>query len=255
MLKITPTDDSLIAMTLSGKITAEEVDRAYDLMGEKLSSGGKTSLYLELQGDFDMEGAALWRDTARAPDILGKFKQFDRIAFVASQGWMRGIAKVEGALLSLTKIEMEVYNEGEADYALAWVKGKVEQEHTSSLREVSTGDPGLVAFEINGKIRKTDLIEMKAIIEKLKSATPPKRAIALIRDFKGAELSVFAQSDFISLKKDAINNLERYAIVGAPDWIETMVSKTNSLISIDMKSFDADEEDDAWAWIKEKAFD
>ncbi|PHR14267.1 MAG: hypothetical protein COA41_17815 [Sphingopyxis sp.] len=255
MLKITPTDDSLIVIILSGEITGQDVDRVYDLMIEKLNSGGKTSLYLELQGHFDMEGAALWRDTARAPDILGKLKQFDRIAFVASQRWMRGIAKVEGALLSLTKIEMEVYDEGEADYALAWVKREVDERHTGSLREISTGSPEIVGFEIEGKIRKADLTQMSIIVEKMKQGKIPKRAIAFIRYFKGADLSVFAHSDFLKMKKEAIDSLDRYAIVGAPGWIETMLETVNPLFNMEMKSFDADEEDAAWAWIKENVPD
>jgi hypothetical protein len=55
------------------------------------------------------------------------------------------------------------------------------------------------------------------------------------------------------LKGSALRKLDRYAVVGGPDWIEGVVPVAGALTPVEVRHFDADEEDEARAWIARPA--
>ena len=220
MLKIIPTKDNVIALSYSGEITAKDIDESYELITKKFEGDQKISAFFELCDDLDIEAAAIWRDFKRAPELLGKIRQFERVAMVASESWIRAVGKVEELALSFSDIELHVYDEGERDYALAWVKGDVEESHASSVHEFETGDPNLFGFEITGKLRKDDMEFAKQIMDNFTDDNPPRNLIAILKDYHGFELSILADTEMINLKRKTMKHLDRYAIVGAPGWVE-----------------------------------
>ncbi|MEO9469761.1 STAS/SEC14 domain-containing protein [Parasphingorhabdus sp.] len=251
MLKIIPVQDDVIAMSFEGRITAEEVDQSYDLIEEKLKSGEQISAYFELRDELKVETDAIKRDLTRAHEILGKLKQFERVAFVSNVSWIRGIAKLEDLLFGRDDLEMQVYDESEADHAFAWVKGETQDRHGLSLQELKTDDPNVVAFELCGKMRKDDLDVARQIMSKFVDDNPPRCLMAKFTKFQGFEMALMADREMIKAKRQAMDHLDRYAMVGAPDWIENIAETLSGLFRFEMRTFDLDEEDEAMDWLKE----
>lgn len=252
MLKIIPAQDDVIAMSFEGKITAEDVDQSYDLIDEKLKSGEKISAYFELCDEFEVETEAVKRDLTRAHEILGKLKQFERVAFVSDVSWIRGVAKLEDLLFGRDDLEMQVYNESEAEHALAWVSGEVEDSHGLSLRELETDDPNVAAFEVFGKMRKADLDLAGQIMDKFVDDNAPRCLMAKFTKFQGFEMALLGNREMIKAKRQAMDHLDRYAMVGAPDWVENIAETLSGLFKFELRTFDLDEEAEAMDWLKER---
>lgn len=251
MLKIIPAQDDVIAMSFEGKITADDVDQSYDLIDEKLKSGERISAYFELCDEFKVETDAVKRDLTRAHEILGKLKQFERVAFVSNVSWIRGIAKLEDLLFGRDDLAMQVYDESEAEHAFAWVKGETQDRHGLSLRELETDDPNVAAFELCGKMRKADLDIARQIIGKFVDDKPPRCLMAKFTKFQGFEMALLGDREMIKAKRQAMDHLDRYAMVGAPDWIESIAETLSGLFQFELRTFDLDEEDEAMIWLKE----
>lgn len=251
MLKVKSTQGNIIALSFHGKITADDVDQSYDLINEKLADDDKISAYFELCDEFDVESAAMLRDLKRAHEILGKLKQFERIAFVSNVGWIRGVARLEELLFAFDDMEMQIYDESEADHALAWVKGEAVDTHGLSLRELESDDPNIAAFEIDGKMRKADLDVARQMMEKFVDDQPPRCLMAKFTRFRGFEMALLADREMIQQKRKTMDHLDRYAMVGAPDWIENIAETLAGLFKFELRTYDLDEEDEAMEWLKE----
>ena len=58
------------------------------------------------------------------------------------------------------------------------------------------------------------------------------------------------QGGLVSVKLAAMQKVERYAIVGAPGWMSKIIETINpAFADIDMRTFPADLEAEAWAWV------
>lgn len=65
---------------------------------------------------------------------------------------------------------------------------------------------------------------------------------------------MFMQGDMISMKPAALQKVERYAIVGAPTWMEHIVATVSPAFpDIDMRSFSAARESEVWEWVGAKS--
>ena len=52
------------------------------------------------------------------------------------------------------------------------------------------------------------------------------------------------------MKLAAMQKVERYAIVGAPGWMRKILESVNpAFAEIDIRTFPADQEADAWTWL------
>lgn len=111
--------ENVVGLSYSGTISAEDIDRSYDLMIPAMKDGKPVSLYIEMLDGFDIEAPALLKDFWRSPEIISKFKQIERVAVVTNQDWLRGIVRLEEAVLSLfnSDIALQVYSEDERNQA------------------------------------------------------------------------------------------------------------------------------------------
>jgi hypothetical protein len=56
----------------------------------------------------------------------------------------------------------------------------------------------------------------------------------------------------VRLKRNGINHIDRYAVVGGPSWIDTVIGIGAPMVKMEIEHFDLDEEDKAVAWLKEQ---
>lgn len=251
MFKKLQTPPDVFAYQFEGEITVSDVDQIYDELLAALGEHETISVFAEMLDEFEVAGDAVWRDLTRAHEMFGHFRQFDRIAFVAKPSWIRRIAKLEESFLAFFDFDMHVFDPSERDYALAWVKGDVEEAHTPSVRELPSEDPDIAMFEIDGKIRRRDLEASKQILQKFMDDSQPRKLMAVIKNFSGFEIALLADKGLFKMKLEAAKHLDRYAFVGAPSWLEGYIETMNGLLKTEMRTFDADERDQAIAWLKE----
>jgi hypothetical protein len=119
-----------------------------------------------------------------------------------------------------------------------------------SIRQIESGRPGLLAFEVDGKIRKRD-IEAMARTVKDAFAMPGKIDIIIVMtNYDGIEFGAAFDAESLTAQAESVTQLRKYAVVGAPGWAEAMISLLSPLTPVEERTFDLEEAEQAWAWVR-----
>ena len=111
--------DDVIALTITGTITGEDLDAIMDRTEAALARPDKVHVFVETQGIDGIQLSAMPHHSARAMPLFGKLGRFGRVAVVADQAWIRAGSRLESAVLPGISY-MVVGPEGRGE-ALAWV--------------------------------------------------------------------------------------------------------------------------------------
>lgn len=242
----------VLAYSLSGTMTPEDVDAIYEDCLAALDQHDQLNVYVEALDDFGVAGAAVWRDLTRMHEMFGHLRKFDRIAFVANPSWIEKLAKAEESFLAFFDFNMHVFDPARREYAMAWVRGEVDESDAPSVRELPSSDPEIAIFEIDGKIRKRDMEASKQILKKFQDDAQPRKLMAIVRNFSGFEIALLADRELFKMKLEAAKHLDRYAFVGAPQWLRGYISTMDTFLDAELQTFDADKRDEALAWLKDE---
>ena len=121
MLKFIDRPPGVMALTMSGKITGNDLTAIMDRLDEVMATEGKVHLFVETQSISGIEISSMPQYLSRAMPLFGKLSRFGRIAVVADQSWIRAGTRLESALLP--NVSYRVYMPDEREDALAWVTG------------------------------------------------------------------------------------------------------------------------------------
>ena len=121
MYEMIETPDNVLAVRIAGKITGEDLRDIMDRLEVMMATNGQVHVYAETSSSDGIEIAGLASHIARASPLLGKLGQFGRVAVVADQAWIRILTRMESAILP--HISYRVFEPGQRDEALAWVRG------------------------------------------------------------------------------------------------------------------------------------
>ena len=247
MLEFLKSADDVIAMKISGKLSAAEFEALVERVESALEARDKTHMYMEVDDFSGFDLSAFARYLPRGLAMLGKLDRFGRIAVVAEQGWIRWWTRIESALLP--GISYELFTMDQRDQALAWVEGRRDQPHEPSIKIIETDNPEVLAFELNGRIR-TD--EAEAIGEYFNDAFDlgrPVRILGRIRHVEGAQPGAFLNPEYLQMKLRALRGVERYALVGGPAWLRAWIALVDPIVKMEVRHFTAEEEALAWSWL------
>lgn len=247
MMENLDTEPGVIAVKLSGRMKAEEMDEAAALVERSLEAHERTHVYVEIHDNFSFDVGAFAAYLPRAAAMLPKLDRFGRIAVVSEQRWIRWATRIESAILP--GISYETFEIAEHAHALAWVEGKRALPHAPSIMIMETDKPDVIGFEVDGKI---SAVEAEAVVDYFNAALEQDRPLRLLGKMKhigGAELGAFFDRAFLKLKYDILGQLDRYAIVGGPAWLRTWVTALDKLTKADIRHFKASDEPLAWQWL------
>ena len=68
--------------------------------------------------------------------------------------------------------------------------------------------------------------------------------------FDGVSLGALRYEGLWSVKMRGLKQVERYALVGGPDWMETVARWSEPLVRVETRYFDLSEEKRAWDWLE-----
>ena len=230
MLDVLPAPDTVVALRASGRIDRDDVERAIQAVEAALARQERIALYAEI----DIAGitpGAFARDLGYGLGKLGELRRFPRAAVVTSREWVRWIVRIQDAVLP--QIEIRTFPPAERDDAFAWASQplpRVEAEPPStspSVRAIETATPGVIAFEVDGRIRSDDI----------------PRLIATSED------ALKTQDGLVAMKMKGLRQVERYALVGGPPWMKTVAAWSSPLVRTETRHFDLGQEGEAWRWL------
>ncbi len=124
-----------------------------------------------------------------------------------------------------------------------------ELQPASAISRRASSRPTLLAFEIAGKIAKTDIEDMAFQIKEAFDAYDLIDILLIMSDFEGLDVGAVFDREALGAQARSIRHVHRYGVVGAPAWARAMIEFSDFLSPVSAKTFDLAEEAEAWAWI------
>ena len=112
-----------------------------------------------------------------------------------------------------------------------------------AIRRIDTDRDDLCALEIVGRFTAADLENAYGLLEGAYAV------LVRISRYDGFDWSAAFTDATIRGKTRALRHIRKYAVVGGPGWMRTVIGIFGPLTSIETRYFDADEEAAAWTWL------
>lgn len=109
----------MIAVTVARTVTGEDFDAMLDRLEAKLAAHDKVHVFAEVLSIDGLEIQGLAGRIGRAMPLMGRLRQFGRVAVVADQAWVRAAARLESAMLPF--VGYRVVEPDRRAEALQWV--------------------------------------------------------------------------------------------------------------------------------------
>ena len=81
------------------------------------------------------------------------------------------------------------------------------------------------------------------------------RVLVRVRNFDGITLIALRPEGLVAAKMRGWRQVERYALVGRPAWIEALTRGMGPLVGIETRYFRAEDEAQAWTWLGAEVLD
>ena len=251
MIEIFDSAKHLVAIKLSGSLTAEDVAKAHHATEDALKGNERISFFAEVDDSVGLTLEGVYRDISEGLKSLGRLSRYYRAAVVTDKGWLGAMARVEGLVFS--SIDVRVFPTSERSKAFAWASETPAplpkpEEPAPSIHFLQTTSDKVFAYEVNGKLREKDV---KAAVEQFKPYLEREGKInilARMKNFGGFDLLSAFDDDLIKLKYRSLSKVERYAIVGPSPWMRNLLELVSPMFSTRIRVFDTSEEQAAWEW-------
>lgn len=249
MLKYIPSNEDVIACSISGRLDADDLQDITHKVLAAIDRNEKTHMFCEIAGLTGIDWKAWAEQLPSGVSLFGKLERFGRIAVVSDQSWIRWATRIESALLP--KISYEVFDLSERDRALDWVQGRIDDPHGSDLRLIPTCNSNVIAFELTGRVSADKMEEVvEEVTTRMDAIEGAVRMLGRFRNFRMPEPRAVFDSDYFRMKLSALRKIERYAVVGGPAWFRNYISLVAPLLRFEVRYFEADDEAAAWEWLE-----
>lgn len=252
MIEILESPKHLIAMKISGSVTAADIDKAYKATDEALKANERVSFFAEVDDSMGLTIEGALKDLWNGIGQLGRLGKYYRAAVVTDKGWIATMARVEGLVFS--SIDVRVFAPSDRAKALAWASEKPEplpkpEDAPASVHFLQTTNENVFAYEVNGKLREKDIKAAVAAMKPFLEREGKFNVLARMKDFGGFDLLSVLDDDLVKTKYKAITKVEKYAIISSSAWMRNLLELISGLFSAQIRFFDPEEEHAAWEWV------
>lgn len=118
-----------------------------------------------------------------------------------------------------------------------------------AISRIGTDRKDLFAFEINGRIHQADIEWMAGTLQDAFTRLGKVDILIVMKHWDGIDMSAAFDPKALAAQAQAGSHVRKYGVVGAPGWAAAMINLLSPLTPVEERTFDLDEEDEAWAWI------
>jgi hypothetical protein len=249
MIEILKSPKHLVAMRLSGDITADDVAKAYNATQDALKTNDRISFFAEIDKSVNLTIEGLVKDAVEGIGQVCKLSRYYRAAVVTDKSWIASVARAEGVLFC--SIDIRVFDPKERDKALGWASEKPvpPEQPAPSIHLIQTTKKTVFAYEVDGPIRERDV---KTAVRGLNDAFTGHKKInvlAKMKNWSGFEIASIFSDELFRMKYSALSKVDKYAVVGPRPWMRNFLELVNPWFSTKIRVFDASDEAAAWEWV------
>lgn len=251
MLQQVSAPDHVIALSLNGKLTGEGIQEYQSKLKDRLQKHSQVGIYVDLTMLSDISANALIAGAKADMELFSHLSQLGRCAFVSDKEWPQTLVSILQQLFPV--LDVKVFPASQSQEALDWaadVSGAPASKG-AAIRFLPTTKDTVLAFEVDGVMSSEEMPGVIRTLEDFFAGQHKVRLLNRMKCFGGFDPAILMQSGLFSMKLSAMERVERYAIVGAPGWMRKIIDAMNPFFpDIDMQTFAADREEDAWLWLE-----
>ena len=202
----------------------------------------------------DASVGALARDARFELSMLSRLDRFARLALVGAPGWTNVMASGAGRMLP--GVRVRAFDRGELQPAVVWAKQRDESGSVTAdaptragITTLPTVNDNVIAFEIDGDITAEALAPLMDRMLATYDRGAKVDLFVRVRRIGRVDWGLLTDERFRRMKLEGVGHIARYAIVGAPDWMEAIAQLAGRATPIDIRTFDRADEADAWNWL------
>jgi hypothetical protein len=252
MIEILDSPKHLIAVKISDKLTADDIEKTWKAANEALKTNERISFFAEITDTVGFTPEGLIKDFTEGIKNFGSLSKYYRAAVVTDKGWLGALARVEGLVFS--SIDVRVFEPSDRDKAFAWASETPEplpkqEEPAAAIHFLQTTSPNVFAYEVNGRVHAKDV---KAAVKEFKpylERDGKVNVLAKLSDFNGFDLFAMMEDDLVKLKFKSLSKVDKYAVIGPKPWMRNLLELFYPWTSIKLRVFDIGEEAAAWEWV------
>ncbi|MCC7327738.1 MAG: STAS/SEC14 domain-containing protein [Burkholderiales bacterium] len=251
MIQILKAPDHVLALSLQGEISADDVAQMKRAAQQKLGAHAEIGIVVDFTGFSDATEAAIREDIRFEFGLLGQIQRFPRVACITDKQWMGMAMSYAGKLLPT--MEMKVFLPAKQGEAIAWsaaLPPRRTEKDAQAIKRIPTDRKDVYAFEVDGVVTAAEMPAITAELDRFLKEHQKVRMLVRVKHF-AFDPSILAQPGLFSIKIAAMQKLDRYAVVGAPPWMQKAVEVVNPLFpAMEIRTFASDKESEAWAFIE-----
>lgn len=117
------------------------------------------------------------------------------------------------------------------------------------ITPIATTLPHVFAFRLSGEISQEDLDGMARTMLSAFDTHDRINMLLVFDGYEGSSTFSALQTNVLKAQMQALANVERYAVVGAPAFAESMIAASDAIMPIEAKAFDRNELTQAWEFV------
>jgi hypothetical protein len=122
-------------------------------------------------------------------------------------------------------------------------------DNPPTIKRIDTTRADAYAFDVAGHVTAPDIENMYGLLEGAYEIHDKIDLLVRMSSYEGFDWSAAFKETTMIGKTHALRHIRKYAVVGGPVWIATMMTVFKPFMSMDMRHFEADQEAEAWTWL------
>ncbi len=251
MLTVKELKPNVWELTLEGVLEKADIEVMERELTPALDGDAPLGLIVRAEGWRDMTADALAEDMRFEFGMLTRWARIARMAVVTDLQAFAALLRWVDPILPM--IEMRAFPASEVAAAEAFVSdlpGRAAASGGPGIRLLADGSEGVVAFEVAGRIGKDDVDAVFAPLEGVMKGDGKVNVLAKFAHWDGFDPALLTDgAGVMGAKLGMIGHMERYAVVGAPSWMQGLVSAMGPVMPFEMRFFPGSDEAAARGWV------
>ncbi|WP_176036904.1 STAS/SEC14 domain-containing protein [Brucella tritici] len=123
------------------------------------------------------------------------------------------------------------------------------------IRRIPTNRDDVFAFAIEGHLDDASLENLYGLLDAAYETHEEIDLLIRLTGYEGVDWTAAFSESMLSMRSKSLKKLRHYAIVGGPLWIQASITLMQPFLSIELRAFEADEENEAWEWLSARPID
>lgn len=241
-------NDRILIVKPDGPLAREDFENLAASIDPALDEiGGLKGLMIEAS---DFPG---WKDFAGLVShikfVKNHHQRIARIAVVSEVSFVKLLPSVARHFVGA---EMRRFAPDQRNDAIGWLSGEATAEASkpASMRFYQHDEPPAIWIEIKGRVSRDDYLKLLEPMKAQFAGGDPVSVLVELTDYEGLEMG--AMWEDMKFGFGNVKKLRRMAIVTDKKWIEVLTRALDPLFSTEMRTFEFDQEMEAWEWVIEE---